>query len=61
MEIEGDGEHLPMPAGASLVDNDGDALPDINFDDGKFNRHPKACRMLTLCRGSNESPSPRQG
>jgi hypothetical protein len=45
MEIEGDGEQLPMPAGASLVDgSDGAILPDINFDDGKLNKHPKLCR-----------------
>lgn len=35
MEIEGDGEQIPVPAGAELaVGGDGAKLPDINFDDG---------------------------
>ncbi|KAF9452648.1 hypothetical protein P691DRAFT_696592 [Macrolepiota fuliginosa MF-IS2] len=33
MEIEGDGEKMPVPAGAELVDGDQINLPDINFDD----------------------------
>jgi len=34
MELEGDGEQLPLPAGANVPD-DGDILPEINFDDGE--------------------------
>jgi len=34
MELEGDGEQLPLPAGANLPDGGG-ILPEINFDDGE--------------------------
>jgi len=34
MELEGDGEQLPLPAGANVPDG-GDILPEINFDDGE--------------------------
>lgn len=36
MEIEGDGEQMPIPAGAELPDGGSDMtrLPEINFDDG---------------------------
>jgi len=33
MELEGDGEQLPLPAGANV--SDGGILPEINFDDGE--------------------------
>lgn len=40
MEIEGDGEKMTVPAGASLPDGSDEAtLPDINFDDGKLSKH----------------------
>lgn len=34
MELEGEGEQLPLPAGANVPDGD-DILPEINFDDGE--------------------------
>ncbi|KAJ3571584.1 hypothetical protein NP233_g3652 [Leucocoprinus birnbaumii] len=44
MEIEGDGEQLPRPAGADVADG-GDTLPEINFDDEdqtNLHRHARA-------------------
>lgn len=34
MEIEGDGEQLPVPAGAKITESGGTDLPEIDFDDG---------------------------
>ncbi len=35
MEIEGDGEQLPVPAGADVPESgEGPDLPEIDFDDG---------------------------
>ncbi|KAJ3517373.1 hypothetical protein NLJ89_g556 [Agrocybe chaxingu] len=44
-ELEGDGEALPLPAGAQLADVDPDSLPDLNFDDGKWHNAQEAVTL----------------